>query len=179
LRFFAGLFRQRQAERPIDPAILLAETAIPLRGEPRKTQESLVDVAEISKLDSYLKRLFGSPRIRVVPRPQRDDYAEVFLGDEMFGRIVVDDEDDERSYNFEKAITLSGSGRSPKLDNETVAKLNVHLKEQLGQKFSVRKRPTKTDSADLHAGDEFVGVVFTDETGFALEMAILQQDLEP
>src|SRR6266699_1532272 len=66
-----------------------------------------VDAAEISKLDSYLKRLFGSPRLRVVPRPQRDDYAEVFLGDEMFGRIVVDDEDDERSYNFEKAITLS------------------------------------------------------------------------
>ena len=26
----------------------------------------LVDVAEIKKLDSYLKRLFGSPRIRVV-----------------------------------------------------------------------------------------------------------------
>ena len=126
-----------------------------------------MDVAEISKLDSYLKRLFGSPRLRVVPRPQRDDYAEVFLGEEMFGRIV------------EKAITLSGSGRSPKLDAETVAKLNVHLKEQLGQKFSVHKRPTKTDSADLHAGDEFVGVVFADDGGFAVEMAILEQDLEP
>ena len=125
-----------------------------------------MDVAEISKLDSYLKRLFGSPRIRVVPRPQRDDYAEVLLGEELFGRIVVDDEDDERSYNFEKSITLSGTGRSPKLDNETVAKLNVYLKQQLGEKFSVRKRPTKTDSADLHAGDEFVGVLFADEAGF-------------
>jgi hypothetical protein len=138
-----------------------------------------VDAGEISKLDNYLKRLFGSPRLRVVPRPQRDDYAEVFLGDEMFGRIVVDDEDDERSYNFEKAITLPGAGRSPKLDNETVAKLNAFLKKQIGDKFSVRKRPTKTDSADLHVGDEFVGVVFADEGGFALEMAILEQDLEP
>ena len=114
----------------------------------------------------------------MVPRPQRDDYAEVFLGDELFGRIVVDDEDEERSYNFEKAITLPGAGRSPKLDNETVAKLNVYLKAQLGEKFSVRKRPTKTDSADLHIGDEFVGVLFADEGGFALEMAILEQDLE-
>ena len=43
----------------------------------------------------------------------------------------------------------------------------------------MRKRPTKTDSADLHVGDEFVGVVFADEGGFALEMAILEQDLEP
>jgi hypothetical protein len=53
------------------------------------------------------------------------------------------------------------------------------LKEQLGHKFSLRKRPTKTDSADLHAGDEFVGVVFADDGGFAVEMAILEQDLEP
>ena len=94
-----------------------------------------MDVAEIKKLDSYLKRLFGSPRIRVVPRPQRDDYAEVLLGEEPFGRILVDDEDDERSYNFEKAITLSGSGRSPKLDNENAAKLNVYLKQQLGETY--------------------------------------------
>jgi hypothetical protein len=145
----------------------------------RATQEPPVDVAEIKKLDTYLKRLFSSPRIRVVPRPQRDDYAEVFLGDEPFGRITVDDEDEERSYNFEKSITMSGSGRSPKLDAETVAKLNVSLKTQLGEKFSVRRRPTKTDSADLHIGDEFVGVVFSDEGGFALEVAILEQDLEP
>ncbi len=137
-----------------------------------------MDVAEISKLDNYLKRLFSSPRIRVVPRPQRDDYAEVFLGDELFGRIVVDDEDDERSYNFEKSITLPDS-RVTKLDNETVAKVNAYLKKQLGEKFVVHTRPTKTDSADLHAGDEFVGVVFVDEGGVALEMAILEQDLEP
>ena len=136
-----------------------------------------MDVAEISKLDNYLKRLFGSPRIRVVPRPQRDDYAEVFLGDELFGRIVVDDEDDERSYNFEKSIMLPDS-KVTRLDNETVAKVNAYLKQQLGAKFVVHKRPTKTDSADLHVGDEFVGVLFTDDTGFALEMAILEQDLE-
>lgn len=138
-----------------------------------------MDVAEISKLDSYLKRLFGSPRIRVVPRPQRDDYAEVLLGEEPFGRIIVDDEDDERSYNFEKSITLPDGSKSTRLDNETVAKLNIYLKTHLGAKFTLHKRPTKTDSADLHAGDEFVGVVFADDGGFAVEMAILEQDLEP
>jgi len=137
-----------------------------------------VDVAEIKKLDSYLKRLFGSPRIRVVPRPQRDDYAEVMLGEEPFGRLMVDDDEGERSYNFEKSITLPDS-RVTKLDNETVAKVNTYLKKQLGEKFVVRKRPTKTDSADLHAGDEFVGVIFADDGGLALEMAILEQDLEP
>jgi len=92
---------------------------------------------------------------------------------------MVDDEDDERSYNFEKSITMPDAKKVTKLDAETVAMLNVFLKKQIGEKWTVRKRPTKSDSADLHVGDEFVGVVFADEGGFAIEIAILEQDLEP
>jgi len=47
-----------------------------------------VDVQEIRKLDAYLKRLFGNARIRVVPRPKKDDSAEVYIGDEYIGRAV-------------------------------------------------------------------------------------------
>jgi hypothetical protein len=64
----------------------------------------IVDVAEISKLDTYLKRLFSNPRIRVVPRPKKADSAEVYIGDEFIGVLFVDDEDDDRSYNFQMAI---------------------------------------------------------------------------
>jgi len=63
-----------------------------------------VDVQEVRKLDAYLKRLFSNPRIRVVPRPKKDDSAEVYLGEEFIGVLFVDDEDDERSYNFQMAI---------------------------------------------------------------------------
>jgi hypothetical protein len=63
-----------------------------------------VDVQEVKKLDAYLKKLFANPRIRVVPRPQKDDSAEVYVGDEFVGVLFVDDEDDERSYNFQMAI---------------------------------------------------------------------------
>ena len=59
-----------------------------------------MDVQEVRKLDAYLKRLFGNPRIRVVPRPKKDDSAEVYVGEECVGVLFVDDEDDERSYNF-------------------------------------------------------------------------------
>lgn len=137
-----------------------------------------MDVAEIKKLDTYLKRLFQTPRIRVVPRPQRDDYAEVFLGEEPFARIVVDDEDDERSYNFEKSISLPDGTKTQKLDAATVAKLNAYLKKQLGDRFSVRKRPTKTDSADVHVGEEFIGVLFADDGAYNFQMAILDTDLD-
>jgi len=63
-----------------------------------------VDVQEVKKLDAYLKRLFGNPRVRVVPRPKKDDSAEVYVGEEFIGVLFVDDGDDERSYNFQMAI---------------------------------------------------------------------------
>jgi len=69
-----------------------------MRGEPP------VDVQEIRKLEAYIRRLFGNAKLRVVPRPKKDDSAEVYIGDEFIGVLFVDDEDDERSYNFQMAI---------------------------------------------------------------------------
>ncbi len=63
-----------------------------------------MDVQEVKKLDAYLKKLFANPRMRVVPRPKKDDSAEVYIGEEFVGVLFVDDEDDERSYNFQMAI---------------------------------------------------------------------------
>jgi Protein of unknown function (DUF3126) len=63
-----------------------------------------VDVQEIRKLETYLRQLFGNARLRVVPRPRKEDSAEVYIGEEFIGVLFVDDEDDERSYNFQMAI---------------------------------------------------------------------------
>jgi hypothetical protein len=66
--------------------------------------ETPVDVTEVRKLDAYLKRLFGNQKIRVVPRPKKDDSAEVYIGEEFIGVLFVDDEDDDRSFQFQMAI---------------------------------------------------------------------------
>jgi uncharacterized protein DUF3126 len=63
-----------------------------------------VDVQEIRKLETYLRQLFGNARMRVVPRPRKEDSAEVYIGEEFIGVLFVDDEDDDRSYNFQMAI---------------------------------------------------------------------------
>jgi hypothetical protein len=63
-----------------------------------------VDVKEVRKLDAYLKRVFGNSKIRVVPRPKKDDSAEVYIGEEFIGVLFVDDEDDDRSFQFQMAI---------------------------------------------------------------------------
>ena len=66
--------------------------------------ETAVDVQEVRKLDAYLKRVFGNPKLRVVPRPKKDDSAEVYIGEEFIGVLFVDDEDDDRSFQFQMAI---------------------------------------------------------------------------
>jgi hypothetical protein len=63
-----------------------------------------VDIHEIKKLELYLRRQFSNQRIRVVPRPKKDDSAEVYVGDDFVGVLFVDDEDSDRSYNFQMAI---------------------------------------------------------------------------
>jgi hypothetical protein len=67
-------------------------------------QEARVDVQEVRKLDAYFKRLFANPKIRVVPRPKKEDSAEVYVGEEFIGVLFLDDEDDDRSYQFQMAI---------------------------------------------------------------------------
>jgi uncharacterized protein DUF3126 len=63
-----------------------------------------VDVQDIKKVETYLRRLFGNTQIRVVPRPKKDDSAEVYIGEEFVGVLFVDDEDEDLSYNFQMAI---------------------------------------------------------------------------
>jgi len=75
-----------------------------MRSNEHARGDAPVDVQEVKKLDAYLKKLFGNQRIRVVPRPKKDDSAEVYVGDEFVGVLFVDDEDEERSYNFQMAI---------------------------------------------------------------------------
>ena len=69
-----------------------------------------MDVQEIRKIETYLRQLFGNARIRVVPRPRKEDSAEVYIGEEFIGVLFVDDEDEDRSYNFQMAILGSDLG---------------------------------------------------------------------
>ena len=66
-----------------------------------------MDVQEIRKVESYLRKVFGNTRIRVVPRPRKEDSAEVYIGEEFIGVLSVDDEDEDKSYNFDMAILES------------------------------------------------------------------------
>jgi hypothetical protein len=60
---------------------------------------------EILKLEHYLKKTFRLPAIQVRQRPQKEDSAEVYIGEEFIGVLFRDDEDEgETAYQFQMAI---------------------------------------------------------------------------
>ena len=63
-----------------------------------------MEQGECVKIESYMRKLFRLDTIEVRRRPQKDDSAEVYLGDEFIGVLFRDDEDDDLSYSFQMAI---------------------------------------------------------------------------
>jgi Protein of unknown function (DUF3126) len=135
-----------------------------------------VDVLEVKKLDAYLQKLFGNPKIRVVPK--KGDTAEVFAGEDDLGVLTVDDEDGDRSYNFRMVIQVSND---PSL--QPVPVLNTYLRGKFdNENIRVVTRPKKQDSLEAYIGEEFLGVLFVEtEKGrksYIFELPILDVDLD-
>jgi hypothetical protein len=137
-----------------------------------------VEVQEVRKLDAYLKRLFANARIRVVPRDEAT--ADVFVGEERVGALVVDDDedDDERSYNFEMKITLGEAAAG----SPDIRKLDAYLKRKFdNERIRVVPRMRKKDSAEVYVDKEYIGVLFFDEKdprSSYFELPILALDLD-
>lgn len=63
-----------------------------------------MDASEIARLQQYLQGKFSVPNLTVRGRANKDDSAEVYLGDEFIGVIFRDDEEGDVSYDFNMAI---------------------------------------------------------------------------
>ena len=135
-----------------------------------------MDVSEVKKLDAYLRKLFGNPDIRVVPK--KGDRAEVLIGEDDLGELTLDDEDGDRSYNFRMVIQVSND---PSI--QPVPVLSAYLRAKFNN-YSIRvvTRPKKIDSLEAYIGEEFLGVLFVEnEKGrrsYIFELPILDVDLE-
>jgi hypothetical protein len=76
----------------------------PVQGAIERLMETDLKPEELQKLTQYLRMKFELPSIQVRRRPQKDDSAEVYIGEEFIGVLFRDEEDGELSYNFQMAI---------------------------------------------------------------------------
>jgi Protein of unknown function (DUF3126) len=141
-----------------------------------RSRRRAVHVEEVRKLDAYLKKLFSNARIRVVPQ-KADRSAEVYIGEERLGELNLDDEDEDRSYNFRMEIELGEVA-----DIDQIKRLDAYLKRKFDNNaIRVVARAKKRDSLETYLGEEFIGVLFVDDEkrrgSYILEMPILDMDL--
>lgn len=122
------------------------------------------------KLQDFLRRSFGNDSIKVTPSRKDSDNADVNLGEAPIGNIAVDDEDGDRSFAFSMKIPVDR------------ATLQDYLRRRFeNEKLKIVPRAKKTDSVELNAGDDFLGVISADDPkgrSFTLQIAILDFDLE-
>jgi len=63
-----------------------------------------VNPQEIVRVQTYLRKVFGTKTLSVRARPKKDDSAEVYVGDEFIGILFREEEEGELSYQFQMAI---------------------------------------------------------------------------
>lgn len=59
---------------------------------------------ELIKIQAYLRDKFGNENIAVRPRTQTTDSIEVLINGEFIGLVYKDEDEGERSYDFNMAI---------------------------------------------------------------------------
>lgn len=59
---------------------------------------------EIERLQTYLRKLFGSDRIKIVPPPRRGLSIELAVNDETIGTVHKDVDDGETSYSLHLTV---------------------------------------------------------------------------
>jgi hypothetical protein len=130
----------------------------------------VLDKTECLKLQDFLRRTFGNQSLKVNPGAGSGEDADVVLGERKIAHIAVDDEDGDRSFSLDMKVPVERQA------------IESYLRKLFGNdKLKIAARLKKTDSVELNAGSDFIGVISADDPkgkSFTLQMAILDFDLE-
>jgi Protein of unknown function (DUF3126) len=61
-------------------------------------------IQPVPTLNAFLRKKFGSEKIRVVTRPKKTDSLEAYIGEEFLGVLFLENEKGRRSYILELPI---------------------------------------------------------------------------
>ena len=130
---------------------------------------------ELSKLQGYLRKVLASRTLTVRAQPQKNDRADVLIGDRIIAELLVDEDEGEMAWQFEMKIKEAPQPLSP----AELVRIQTFLRERFGAKtLSVRARGKLKDSAEVYIGEESIATISVAPDGYEFQMAILDIDLE-
>jgi hypothetical protein len=129
----------------------------------------------INKLQAYLRKAFGSQTISVRAQPKKSDTADVLAGDMVFATLMVDDEDDELTYQLSWSI----KDKPQPFTVQEMARIQTYMRTVLGAKtLSVRARGRLKDSVEVFVAEESLAILSAEKNSYEFQMAILEMDLD-
>lgn len=63
-----------------------------------------MQISELEKLSTYLKKMFNSTEINLKKRPNKSDSVEFYKGEEFLGTIYKEEDEGEVSYDLTISI---------------------------------------------------------------------------
>lgn len=131
--------------------------------------------SEISKVQSYLRKVYGNRAFVIKARPGKSETADVLIGEKPLGVLLLDDEDGDRSYQFQWEI----KEKPQALSVTELVRLQTFLRDRLGCKtLSVRARGKLKDSAEVFVGEDSMAIITAEPASYQFQMAILDIDLD-
>jgi hypothetical protein len=70
----------------------------------KSTSVSEIKTEEVRSIELYMRKVFDNQRIRIVLRPKKPASAEVYIAEQFVGIVFLDNEDGDRSFQFQMAI---------------------------------------------------------------------------
>jgi hypothetical protein len=129
-----------------------------------------MDKTELRSLQLFFRRALGNESLRVALDPKNTDQAQLSLGERQIGTIIVDDEDDDRSFALSLQIPVER------------AYIQDYLRTLFeNDRLKIVPRGRKSDSVELMNGEDFLGIISADDPAgksFTFQMAVLDFDLE-
>lgn len=73
-------------------------------GSGKRNGETTLKKDELGRLQTYLRKTFGTPSLEVKAQPKKQDMAEVFVAGEFVATLYRIEEDGEVEYQVQMAI---------------------------------------------------------------------------
>lgn len=73
-------------------------------GSGKRNGETTLKKDELGRLQTYLRKTFGTPSLEVKSQPKKQDMAEVFVAGEFVATLYRIEEDGEVEYQVQMAI---------------------------------------------------------------------------
>jgi hypothetical protein len=136
---------------------------------------------DIHKLQGYLRTVLDARHLAIKAHPKKKTTADVLVGDKPVGRIEVDDEDDELTYQVEINVPIKPVAFAATEIARAQAELNKVLGSaalSLKARLSPKTMKPMLDSCEVFAAKESLGTLTAERDKYVFQFPVFDMDIE-